>query len=87
MHPYSPEERLILLCARTVFDEEQRGQIQSYLKTDLRWEEVLRLTERHRLISFVTKALCHSDEESIPPEPVREKQRDGNDNRSDSDRN
>lgn len=38
----------------------------------MRWDEVLRLTQRHRLISFVYHSLCRSDEESLPPEPARE---------------
>lgn len=65
----SPEERLLLLCARLDLSQTQRNELDSLVGTSLRWEKVLYLAQWHGLTGLVFHHLQGlGNWQMVPPE-------------------
>ena len=68
----SPEERLLLLCARLDLSQAQRNELDSLVGTPLRWEKVLYLAQWHGLTGLVFRHLGELEKWHLAPPEVRD---------------
>ena len=53
----TPENRLLLACARTTLTEQHRAQIRTLLQTEIDWERLLSAARRHRVTLLLHRSL------------------------------
>ncbi len=61
-----PELALLLCCARTSFDIEQRTKVLALLKEEIDWQYLEQAADRHGLLPLLYRNLDHTCAETIP---------------------
>src|SRR4051812_5785431 len=64
--PPRPEVELLLCCARRLQDDETSARAHALLRSDIDWDALLRLAERHRLMPLLYRHLQSSLPETVP---------------------
>jgi len=63
---FSPEFCFLLACCAWPHSDARANRLSNALRTDLDWNEVLRLAERHRVIGLVADAFQHLPGDAVP---------------------
>ena len=63
-----PEVELLLNCARTRPGDEIDARLRRLIKTEIDWNALLRLAERHRVVPLLYRQLQSLDTKAAPPE-------------------
>lgn len=69
----SPEERLLVICARLCLDQAQRDELNSLLAGPLRWDQVLYKSQWHQLSALLYRHINHEGSRGrVPAEAMDE---------------
>lgn len=66
----TPEERLIVICARLCLDQSQRDELTALLAGQLRWDQVLYKSQWHKLTALLYRHLNREDSRGRVPVEV-----------------
>ena len=65
-HPFRPEEKLLILSARTRLGEEDTARVRALLCEDLDWDYLLRMAFQHSTLPLLHKTLLPAHAEGLP---------------------
>ena len=72
---FTPEQELLLCCARTRFSDLYSNRVEQLVKNGLDWETVIELAETHKLTQLLYKNLGSHCPDSLPVERLQQLQK------------